>query len=74
MAAAPRTGIGTAAMAEGLVERIKREIAAPSAPVIATGGLARTVSEATDLFCAIDPDLTLRGVYLIWHAAQERHS
>ena len=56
------------------MERIKREIAAPSAPVIATGGLARTVSEATDLFCAIDPDLTLRGVYLIWHAAQERHS
>ena len=66
--------VGTAAMAEGLVARIKREIAAPSAPVIATGGLARTVSEATDLFCAIDPDLTLRGVYLICHAAQERRS
>ena len=36
------------------------------ATVVGTGGLARTVSAATDLFDAIDPDLTLRGIREIW--------
>ena len=31
-----------------------------------TGGLARTVSQATDVFDSIDPDLTLRGIRDIW--------
>lgn len=65
--------VGTAAMAEGLVSRIKDELSIPEAPVVATGGLARTVSAATDLFCAIDSDLTLRGVYLISRLAHGRH-
>lgn len=54
--------IGAAAQAEGLVRRIKEEIGAPEALVIGTGGLARTVSAATDLFDVIDPELTLRGI------------
>lgn len=54
--------IGAAAQAEGLVSRMKAELEAPDATVVGTGGLARTVSEATDLFDAIDPDLTLRGI------------
>lgn len=58
--------IGAAAQAEGLVRRIKAELGIEDAPVIATGGLARTVSEATDLFTAIDSDLTLRGIRQIW--------
>lgn len=57
--------IGAAAMAEGLTGRIKDELEAPQCPVIATGGLARTVAEATNCFTAIDPNLTLRGIYLI---------
>ena len=36
--------------------------------MVATGGLARTVSEATDCFTAVDPDLTLRGIHRIWLA------
>ena len=32
------------------------------ATVVGTGGLARTVAQATDVFDAIDPDLTLRGI------------
>ena len=58
--------IGAAAQAEGLVARIKTELGAPNATVVGTGGLARTVSTATDLFDAIDPDLTLRGIREIW--------
>lgn len=55
--------IGAAVQAEGLVARIKVELGIEDAPVIGTGGLARTVSGATDLFDFIDPDLTLRGIY-----------
>ena len=47
-------------------DRIKRELGIPNAPVVGTGGLARTVSAATDLFSAVDPDLTLRGIREIW--------
>lgn len=58
--------IGAAAQAEGLVARIKEELGEPDATVVGTGGLARTVSAATDLFDVIDPDLTLRGIREIW--------
>lgn len=58
--------IGAAAQAEGLVARMKAELGIDDAPVIGTGGLARTVSRATDLFDAIDDDLTLRGIREIW--------
>ena len=58
--------IGAAAQAEGLVARIKQELDIEDAVVVGTGGLARTVSVATDLFDAIDPDLTLRGIRDIW--------
>lgn len=58
--------IGAAAQAEGLVSRIKDELQMPEAKVVGTGGLARTVSVATDIFDAIDPDLTLRGIREIW--------
>lgn len=64
--------IGAAAQAEGLVARIKAELGAPNATVVGTGGLARTVSRATDVFDAIDPDLTLRGIREIWLWEQER--
>lgn len=58
--------IGAAAQAEGLVARIKGELGEPDATVVGTGGLARTVAQATTLFDAIDPDLTLRGIREIW--------
>ena len=48
------------------VARIRAELGAPDATVVGTGGLARTVARATDVFDAIDPDLTLRGIREIW--------
>ncbi|MGI6231054.1 MAG: type III pantothenate kinase [Tractidigestivibacter sp.] len=65
--------VGAAAMAEGLVGRIKEELDIPEAPVIATGGLARTVSKATTLFTTVDPELTLRGIVDIYQMREERN-
>ena len=56
------TVVGAAAMAEGLVARIKRELGREDARVIATGGLARIVAEATDVFDVVDPQLTIKGI------------
>lgn len=58
--------LGTAAMAEGLVARIKRELGAANATVIATGGLAPVIAGSTDVFDAVDSQLTLRGICEIY--------
>ena len=60
------TGIywGYVAMMEGLVARLKAEIARP-ATVIATGGLANLFDKNTDLFDAVEPDLTIQGLTLL---------
>jgi len=60
------TGIywGYVAMMEGLVTRLKREIGRP-VKVIATGGLATLFDKNTDLFDAIEPDLTIQGLSLL---------
>lgn len=60
------TGIywGYVAMMEGLVERLKREIGRP-VKVIATGGLAALFDQQTELFDAVEPDLTIRGLSLL---------
>ena len=60
------TVVGAAAMAEGLVARIKRELDCADATVIATGGLARVVAEATDAFDHVDPQLTNKGICEIY--------
>lgn len=58
--------LGTAAMAEGLVARIKRELGAPDAAVIATGGLAVVIADSTDVFDVVDSQLTLKGICEIY--------
>ena len=60
------TVVGAAAMAEGLVARIKRELGCADATVIATGGLARVVAEATGVFDHVDPQLTIKGICEIY--------
>lgn len=60
------TVVGAAAMAEGLVARIKRELDCADATVIATGGLARVVAEATGVFDHVDPQLTIKGICEIY--------
>jgi type III pantothenate kinase len=54
-------------LVEGLVARIKAEDGRPM-KVIATGGLAPLFADGTDVFTAIDADLTLRGLLAIYRA------
>ena len=59
---------GYVAQIEGLTERLKREIGRP-VTVIATGGLASLFDKHTDVFDAIEPDLTIRGLSLLYDIA-----
>lgn len=59
---------GYVAMLEGLTERMKRELGRP-AKVVATGGLASLFDKHTTLFDAIEPDLTIQGLSLLYDIA-----
>jgi type III pantothenate kinase len=56
---------GYVSMVEGLIRRMKSEIAAP-AKVIATGGLAVLFDQHAHLFDVVEPDLTLRGLAILY--------
>lgn len=55
---------GYIAMIEGLVARMKAQIGRPS-KVIATGGLATLFEKHSDVFDAIEPDLTIIGLAIM---------
>ena len=59
---------GYVAMIEGLIARMKREIGRP-VKVIATGGLAALFDKHTEVFDAIEPDLTIQGLSLLYDMA-----
>ena len=59
---------GYVAMIEGLTDRIKAELARP-VTVVATGGLAILFDKHTDAFDAIEPDLTIQGLSLLYDIA-----
>jgi type III pantothenate kinase len=61
---------GYVALIEGLVARLKSEIGRP-VTVIATGGLATLFDQRTDAFDAIEPDLTIRGLSLLYDMATQ---
>ncbi len=60
---------GYVAMIEGLVERMRAEIGRP-VTVVATGGLATLFDQHTEIFDAIEPDLTIQGLSLLYKRAQ----
>ena len=64
------TGIywGYVAMIEGLVARLKAEVGRP-VKVIATGGLAPLFERHGKLFDAVEPDLTIQGLSLLYNQA-----
>jgi type III pantothenate kinase len=59
---------GYVAMIEGLTERMKRELEGPPT-VVATGGLANLFDKHTNVFDAIEPDLTIQGLSLLYDMA-----
>jgi type III pantothenate kinase len=60
---------GYVAMMEGLVARMKAEIGR-AVTVVATGGLATLFDRHTDIFDAIEPDLTIQGLSLLYQRSQ----
>jgi type III pantothenate kinase len=59
---------GYVAMIEGLTERIKTELKRP-VTVVAPGGLASLFDKHTNVFDAIEPDLTIQGLSLLYDMA-----
>jgi len=59
---------GYVAMIEGLVARLKAEIGRP-VTVVATGGLATLFDTHTDIFDAIEGDLTIQGLAMLYARA-----
>ena len=60
---------GYVAMMEGLIARLKAEIGRP-VKVIATGGLATLFDQHTDIFDAIEGDLTIQGLAMLFARSQ----
>ena len=62
---------GYAGLVEGVVARFKQELG-QDAQVIGTGGLADVISREVKVFDAVNPDLTLIGLRLIFEMNQQR--
>ncbi|WP_226636745.1 type III pantothenate kinase [Novosphingobium profundi] len=62
---------GYVAMMEGLIARMQRQIGRP-AKVIATGGLAVLFDKATDIFDAVEANLTLEGLAILAERASTK--
>jgi type III pantothenate kinase len=60
---------GYVAMIEGLIARLKAEVGRPL-KVIATGGLAILFEKHISAFDAIEPDLTIQGLWMLWDRTQ----
>jgi type III pantothenate kinase len=56
---------GYVALVEGVVKRLRAELAV-DAPVVATGGLAPVFHAELTFLTAVDPHLTLTGLRLVW--------
>ncbi|MGV2496411.1 type III pantothenate kinase [Pelagerythrobacter aerophilus] len=61
---------GYVAMMEGLIARMRAEIGRP-AKVVATGGLAILFDQHTQIFDAVDADLTLEGLAILAERASQ---
>ena len=57
--------LGEALMVDGLVRRAWAELG-EECPVVATGGLAERMAPLCETVSAVDPDLTLKGLMLVW--------
>lgn len=60
------TMYGYVGLVRGLIERIRTEMEAEDAKVIATGGLARTIADLSGLVDVVDRHLTLDGLRLLY--------
>ena len=61
---------GYVGMVEGLVRRMDKELGG-NALCVATGGLAEVIAPETSLIHHVDPDLTLKGLKIVWERNQK---
>ena len=64
--------MGTAAMLDGMIERMEEELGQP-AKVIATGGMARFVIPMCRREITYDRDLLLKGLLRLYENNKNRH-
>src|SRR5207248_11028630 len=57
---------GFAGQVDAIVDRIRDELGAAEAPVVATGGLAELIAPHSRTITAVDQELTLQGLRLVW--------
>jgi len=57
---------GHIAMIDGIIERIKEELKINNFNIISTGGIAEEVSNKSKYIQIVDPDLTLKGLNIIY--------
>ena len=57
---------GFAGQVDAIVDRIRGELGTQTAPVVATGGLAELIAPHSRTITAVDPELTLQGLRLVW--------
>jgi type III pantothenate kinase len=57
---------GFAGQVDAIVTRIRDELDAQDAPVVATGGLAELIAPHSQTITTVDPELTLQGLRLVW--------
>ena len=57
-----------------LIAELKRELRTKHLPVIATGGYARLIAAKLPEISAVEPNLTLEGLRLVWQAEVSRRT
>ena len=57
---------GFAGQVDAIVDRIRGELGTTDAPVVATGGLADLIAPHSRTITAVDAELTLHGLRLVW--------